>query len=101
MRQKGRHSMKLILRFVVALVLTVPVFFGLSRIDPLARWAGSEAAWFALAPLFRLFGVAGTEGEETVLLGVLLVVSFIVAAVIVWRAGTALARARSHRAAIH
>ena len=93
--------MKLILRFVIALVLTGPVFIGLSRIDPLARWVGSEAAWSALAPLFRLFGAVGTEGEETVLLGVLLVLSFIVAAVLVWIAGALLARVRSNRAAVH
>ena len=93
--------MKLILRFVIALVLTGPVFIGLSRIDPLARWVGSEAAWSALAPLFRLFGAVGTEGEETVLLGVLLVLSFIVAAVLVWIASALLARVRSNRAAVH
>jgi hypothetical protein len=93
--------MKLILRFVIALVLTGPVFFGLSRIDPLARWVGSEAVWSALAPLFRLFGAVGIEGEETVLLGVLLVLSFIIAALIVWGAGIILTRARAHRAAAH
>lgn len=92
--------MKQLLRFVLALVLTGPVFFGLSRIDPLARWVGSDAAWSALAPLFRLFGAAGTEGEETVLLGVLLVLSFIVAAIIVWGVA-ALARAKAHRTAAH
>src|SRR6185437_5976741 len=46
--RNGGRSMKLILRFVIALVLTGPVFIGLSRIDPLARWVGSEAAWSAL-----------------------------------------------------
>lgn len=90
--------MKQLLRFVIALVLTGPVFFGLSRIDSLARWVGSEAAWSALAPLFRLFGAAGTEGEEPVLLGVLLVVSFVVAAAIVWGSGALMARKRAHRA---
>ncbi len=93
--------MKQTFRFMLALVLTVPVFFGLSRIDPIARWVGSDAAWSALAPLFRLFGAVGTEGEENVLLGVLLAVSFIVAAVLVWIAGALLARARAHRAATH
>ena len=93
--------MKQLLRFVIALVLTGPVFFGLSRIDPLARWVGSEAAWSALAPLFRLFGAVGTEGEETVLLGMLLVASFIVAAVIVWGAGALMTRRRAHRPVTH
>ena len=90
--------MKQLLRFVIALVLTSPVFLGLSRIDSLARWTGSEAAWSALAPLFRLFGAAGTEGEETVLLGVLLVVSFVIAAAIVWGAGARMTRMRADRA---
>jgi hypothetical protein len=93
--------MKLILRFVIALALTGPVFIGLSRIDPIARWVGSEAVWSALAPLFRLFGTVGIEGEENVLLGVLLVVSFIVAAVLVWAAGAVLSLAKAHRAATH
>jgi hypothetical protein len=78
--------MKLVLRFVTALVLTGPVFVGLSRIDPLARWVGSERAWSALTALFHLLGAAGTEGEENVLLGVLLLVSFVIAAVITWGA---------------
>lgn len=90
--------MKRIFRFMLPLVLTAPVFFGLSRIDPIARWVGSDAAWSALAPLFRLFGAGGTEGEENVLLGVLLAVSFIVAAMLVWIAGALLARTRAHRA---
>lgn len=93
--------MKLIQRFVIALLLTGPVFFGLSRIDPLARWVGSDAVWSALAPLFHLFGAAGTEGEENVLLTVLLVLSFIIAALIVWGAGAILARTKAHRAAAH
>ncbi|HEX7685185.1 MAG TPA: hypothetical protein VF446_16890 [Trinickia sp.] len=93
--------MKLLLRFVIALVLTGPVFFGLSRVDPLARWAGSEAAWSTLAPLFRLFGAVGTEGEETILLGVLFVVSFIIAAAIVWGSSAVLTRMRTHRAVTH
>lgn len=93
--------MRLILRLMIALVLTGPVFFGLSRIDPLARWVGSEAVWSALAPLFRLFGAAGTESEENVLLGLLLVASFIVAAVIVWIAASLLTRARARNAVTH
>ena len=93
--------MKQLLRFVIALVLTGPVFFGLSRIDPLARWIGSEAAWSALSPLFRLFGAVGTEGEETVLLGVLLVVSFGIAAALVWSTAAAITRMRKHRAVSH
>jgi hypothetical protein len=87
--------MKQLLRFVIALLLTGPVFLGLSRIDPLARWVGSDMVWSALAPLFHLFGATGTEGEENVLLGVLLVASFVIAAAIVWGASHLFGRSRS------
>lgn len=83
--------MKLILRFMVTVALTGPVFFGLSRIDPLARWVGSDSAWSALGPLFRLFSTVGVEGEETVLFSMLLMLSFVIAAVLVWTAGAILA----------
>jgi hypothetical protein len=93
--------MRHLLRFVTALALTGPVFFSLSRISPLARWVGSEAVWSALSPLFRLSGAVGTEDEETVLLGLLLMLSFIVSAAIVWGAGSLLARMRTHGVVPH
>ena len=43
--------MKSVLRVGLAVLLTPLVFIGLSRIDPLARWVGSDAAWTALAQL--------------------------------------------------
>lgn len=67
--------MRTLLRLAIAAVLTPFVFFGLSRIDPLAHWVGSDEAWNLLGPLFRLFEVTGIEGEENVLLAVLLVAS--------------------------
>jgi hypothetical protein len=45
--------MKLILRFVIALVLTGPVFFGLSRIDPLSFVIAALIVWGAGAILTR------------------------------------------------
>lgn len=78
--------MKVLLRIGLAVLLTPLVFFGLSRIDPLARWVGSDAVWAALTPVFHLFGVFGSEGEENILLGALLVMSFVVATIIVWLA---------------
>ncbi|WP_454875359.1 hypothetical protein [Paraburkholderia xenovorans] len=91
--------MKGILRVGLTVLLTPLVFIGLSRIDPLARWVGSDAAWTALTPLFHLFGVVGTEGEENVLLAVLLAVSFVVAAIIVWIASMLIRRLRAQQAA--
>lgn len=75
--------MKTFVCLAIAAVLTPFIFFGLSRIDPLARWVGSDEAWNLLGPLFRVFGVTGIEGEENVLLAVLLVASFLVAARVV------------------
>lgn len=90
--------MKGILRLALAALLTPLVFIGLSQIAPLARWVGSDAAWTALAPLFQLFRTAGTEGEENVLLGVLLTASFIIAAIVVWMASALIRRVRTRQA---
>ncbi|ABA49261.1 unnamed protein product [Burkholderia pseudomallei 1710b] len=79
----GGRPMKMFVRLAIAAVLTPFIFFGLSRIDPLARWVGSDEARNLLGPLFRVFGVTGIEGEENVLLAVLLVASFLVAALVV------------------
>ncbi|MGG1943692.1 hypothetical protein AB1286_02645 [Trinickia sp. NRRL B-1857] len=93
--------MKHLMRFVMALMLTGPVFLGLSRIDPLARWVGSEAAWSTLSPLFRLFDAVGIEGEETILLCVLLVLSFVVSTAIIWSVAAVLARLRTNSTITH
>ncbi|MEZ2310445.1 hypothetical protein AB6809_27760 [Paraburkholderia sp. RCC_158] len=91
--------MKGLLRVGLAVLLTPLVFIGLSRIDPLARWVGSDAVWTALTPLFRLFGAAGMEGEESVVLCVLLAVSFITAALLVCIASVLIQRQRQGHAA--
>lgn len=90
--------MKVLLRTGLAVLLTPLVFFGLSRIDPLARWVGSDAVWTALTPVFHLFGVIGSEGEENVLLGALLVMSFVVATIIIWLASALIRRQREQQA---
>ena len=90
--------MKVLLHTGLAILLTPLVFFGLSRIDPLARWVGSDAVWTALTPVFHLFGVVGSEGEENVLLGALLVMSFVVATIIVCLASVLIRRQREQQA---
>ncbi|CAE6768204.1 hypothetical protein R69619_03716 [Paraburkholderia nemoris] len=90
--------MKVLLRTGLVVLLTPLVFIGLSRIDPLARWVGSNAVWTALTPVFHLFGVSGSEGEENVLLGALLVMSFVVATIIVWLASVLIRRQRGQQA---
>ncbi|MDP9650670.1 hypothetical protein [Paraburkholderia caledonica] len=91
--------MKGLLRVGLAVLLTPLVFIGLSRIDPLARWVGSDAVWTALTPLFRIFGAVGMEGEESVVLCVLLAVSFITAALLVCVASVFIQRQRQGHAA--
>ncbi|MFL9979726.1 hypothetical protein [Paraburkholderia graminis] len=90
--------MKVIVRVGLAALLTPFVFIGLSRMDPLARWVGSDAVWTALTPLFRLFGVVGTEGEENVVLAALLAASFLIAAIVVWIGSILLRHRRARRA---
>ncbi|RKE24366.1 hypothetical protein B0G76_8251 [Paraburkholderia sp. BL23I1N1] len=68
-----------VLRVLLAVVLTVPVFLGLTRIDSLLGWLYSESGYRTLGPLFHLFGAVGVEGHESVIAGVLLVISFILA----------------------
>lgn len=91
--------MKGLLRVGLAALLTPLVFIGLSQIDPLARWVGSDAVWTALTPLFRLFGAVGMEGEESVVLCVLLAISFITAALLVCIASMFIQRRRQGHAA--
>lgn len=91
--------MKGLLRVGLAALLTPLVFIGLSRIDPLARWVGSDAVWTALTPLFRLFGAVGMEGEESVVLCVLLAISFVTAALLVCIASMLIQRQRQGHAA--
>lgn len=89
--------MKHIIRLVVAIVLTMPVCFALSRIDPLARWVGSDSTWEKLRPLFRLAGTRGMEGEEDVVITLILVASFFIAWGIVCGASMAFEKWRNSR----
>ena len=71
------------LSVLLAVVLTLPVFLVLTRIDAVSGWLYSERGYAVLDPLFRMFGAVGVEGHEDVVAGVLLVASFVVAAAIV------------------
>jgi len=93
--------MKTIRLLSLAALLTAPVFMGIARIDAIPGFLFSSTGYALLHPLFVLFGAVGVEGDEGVVAGVMLVLSFIVAALIVWGAGALLARARSHRSAAH
>ncbi|WP_118181410.1 hypothetical protein [Paraburkholderia phosphatilytica] len=86
--------MKAILRLLLAIVLTVPVFLVLTKIDAIPGWLYSDNGYAALHPLFVLFGAVGVEGHESVVAGVLLVASFIIATGIVWGASGLISRSR-------
>jgi hypothetical protein len=67
---------RLVLQFVLAIALTVPVFLGLTSFDALIAWMYGDVGWKLLIPLFRLYGAVGVEGEDEVIAGVLLIASF-------------------------
>jgi len=76
--------MRRLLSALLAVVLTVPVFLVLTRIDAIPGWLYSERGYAVLDPLFRMFGAVGVEGHEDVVAGVLLVASFVIAVALVW-----------------
>lgn len=78
----------------LSLVLTVPVFLGMTRIDTLISWLYSENGYRILAPLFSLFDTVGVEGHESVITGVLLFVSLVVSVGVVLTGSELLARRR-------
>ncbi|ASL45793.1 hypothetical protein bAD24_III00255 [Burkholderia sp. AD24] len=86
--------MKLLARGLSSIALTVPVFLGVTQINALLAWLYSESGYQALAPLFHLFGTVGVEGHEGVITGLLLTLSFVLSALIVWLGGALLSRRR-------
>ncbi|WP_258168502.1 hypothetical protein [Paraburkholderia sp. BL21I4N1] len=82
------------MRCLLAIVLTVPVFLGVTQINVLLAWLYSESGYQALAPLFHLFGSVGVEGHESVITGLLLALSLVVSAFIVWLGSALLKRRR-------
>lgn len=71
-------------RFGISEVLTIPVFLVLTRIAAIPGWLYSERGYAMLSPMFRMFGAVGVEGHEDVVVGILLVASFVIAAAIAW-----------------
>lgn len=70
---------RLVLKFLLALGLTVPVYVALTSVDPLIDWMYADTAWQLLTPLFHLHGAVGVEGAIEVVAGVLLFASFALA----------------------
>ncbi|NML32011.1 hypothetical protein [Paraburkholderia antibiotica] len=80
--------------FALALVMTLPVGFGIARLGAY-EWLDSDAGFRLLRPLFDAFDAHGCEGYSDVIVGTLLVVSFVLSLVFVV-AGWAIVR-RSRR----
>ncbi|MFP3552059.1 hypothetical protein SB861_15235 [Paraburkholderia sp. SIMBA_049] len=76
--------MKHFLRVLAALLMTVPVCMALSKIGPLAQWVYNDSTWNALRPLFDLVGSIGVEGDEDVVVALLLIASFLISWAIAW-----------------
>lgn len=76
--------MKHFLRVLVALLMTVPVCVALSNIGPLAQWVYSDSTWNALRPLSDLVGSIGVEGDEDVVVTLLLIASFLISWGLAW-----------------
>lgn len=75
--------MKLAARFGLAILLTLPVQILLSSLPWMADWFGNGGeGWNALAPLFRALGSAGGEQNESIFVGGLLVISFVISLVL-------------------
>ena len=93
--------MKIALRMLLSVALTIPAFLVVAKIDPLRAWLFSDSGYAVLHPLFVLFGAIGVEGDTGVVAGVLLAISFVVAVTLVWGGGIMLARSKAHRAPTH
>ncbi|WP_421380311.1 hypothetical protein ACOCG7_23750 [Paraburkholderia sp. DD10] len=93
--------MKRLPQLTIAALLTVPMYVGLTRIDALVAWIQTDMAWKALLPIFRLFGVIGAEGEENVIVALLLLFSFVLAFCIVCIAAHMLKRRKPRKLESH
>ncbi|WP_321805000.1 hypothetical protein [Burkholderia sp. BCC1993] len=75
--------MKVLVRLLAAIVLTIPVYLGLAN-SPLDEWFQSGAGWRAFEPLFRVFETLGVHGQGDILISTMLGASFVIAIALVW-----------------
>ncbi len=76
--------MKIIARFVLALLLTLPIYAGVTAIPWLSHWFNDGAGWDVVAPILRALGSEGGEQNDDFLLGALLAISFVLALIASW-----------------
>ena len=78
-------------RLAAALVLTLPIYIGLANVPMLERWFLDGDGWQAIEPILHGMGWLGIRGDGRILIGGMLLLSFLIAlfaiaiAIRVWR----------------
>jgi hypothetical protein len=85
---------KLLVRIVLALLLTLPVFFGITRMPWFWAWFNDGSGWDTIAPVLKSLGSIGAEEDENILFGLVLIVSFMISVVVSIMGTTAMDRPR-------
>lgn len=71
--------MKIFARLVLTLLLTLPIYVGVTALPWLSHWFDNGNGWDVAAPIFRALGSYGGEADEDYLYGSLLLISFFLA----------------------
>ncbi|NIE83931.1 MULTISPECIES: hypothetical protein [unclassified Burkholderia] len=71
--------MKIFARLVLTLLLTLPIYVGVTALPWLSHWFDNGNGWDIAAPIFRALGSYGGEEDEDYLYGSLLLISFFLA----------------------
>ncbi|WP_186112355.1 hypothetical protein [Burkholderia gladioli] len=71
--------MKIFARLVLTLLLTLPIYVGVTALPWLSYWFDNGNGWDIAAPIFRALGSYGGEADEDYLYGSLLLISFFLA----------------------
>ena len=77
---------------VLALVLTLPVYVGITWIPWLAGWFARGTGWDVFAPIFRMLGSRGGEQYESFLFATFLLISFLLSLILAAAVGRILVR---------
>ncbi|GAB2905915.1 hypothetical protein GCM10027093_49930 [Paraburkholderia jirisanensis] len=81
-------------RAVLAPLLTLPIFLGITRMPWFWAWFNDGSGWDMLAPILKMLGAIGAEDDENVLFGLVLAVSFMISLIISTTCAAAINRLR-------
>lgn len=70
--------MRKLIIFGAALVLTFPLYLGITATPWLAAWFAHGSGWDVFSPIFRRLGSIGGEQDESMLFAMLLLASFLI-----------------------